>query len=125
MVFVDKIVFGVWGMEFYDEDNDGWESLFRFLFYGIFEILFGCLWSVDIVNLFVVGRCVDVDKWVGSVVRVMGIVIVIGYVVGIVVLMFVQSGYVDVMIVYKVLVDYGVFLDVVLFLVVFFISEVL
>jgi hypothetical protein len=109
--FADKIALGAWGMEFHDEDNDGWESSFRFPPHGTFEIPLGCLRSVDTVNLFAAGRCVDADKWAGSAVRVMGTAIATGHAAGIAASMFAQSGHVDVMTVHKVLADHGALLD--------------
>ncbi|KAH7354254.1 FAD dependent oxidoreductase-domain-containing protein [Plectosphaerella cucumerina] len=109
--FADKVALGAWGMEFHDEEMEGWESSFRYPPHGTFEIPLRCLRSVDTENLFAAGRCVDADKWAASAVRVMGTALATGEAAGVVAALHAQSGHVEVSKVQQVLRSHGGLLD--------------
>lgn len=81
--FNDVIALGAWGMEFHDEEDENWESTFKFPPHGTFEIPLRCLRSIDTRNLFAAGRCVDADQYAGSAVRVMGTALATGQAAGV------------------------------------------
>ncbi|KAH6696895.1 FAD dependent oxidoreductase-domain-containing protein [Plectosphaerella plurivora] len=109
--FADKVALGAGGMEFHDEEMDGWESSFRYPPHGTFEIPLRSLRSVDTENLFAAGRCVDADKWAASAARVMGTALATGEAAGVAAALLTVSGHVDVAKVQDVLVRHGGLLD--------------
>lgn len=109
--FADKVALGAWGMEFHDEQDDGWMSSFKYPPHGTFEVPLRCLRSVDTKNLFAAGRCVDADQWAGSAIRVMGTAIATGEAAGVSAALYAQCGDVDVKKVQEILTAHGALLD--------------
>jgi FAD dependent oxidoreductase len=81
--FDDVVALGAWAFEFHDETHESWASTFKYPPGGCFDVPLGCLRSVDTLNLFAAGRCVDGDQYAGSAVRVMGTALATGQAAGV------------------------------------------
>lgn len=82
-MFVDTVAVGGWYMEWHDSSKEDLPIRFQAPPSGTFNIPLQCLHSVDTINLFCAGRCIDGDQKASSAVRVMGTAISTGQAAGV------------------------------------------